>query len=551
MSQLSPKKGELTQLDSLSKSGHSIAVGLIKRQVKCDGRYPQCISCAAKGLECIYPRDARRSAIRNKKVDVRALEKQVEELKKQVQVQGTPRRSSTGVTGNGDVSSLGFGEDPQCNALLSASGGASPSRAPTHAPSETTPRPSRATDPTASDDVHSSFNSEGSHVQKPVEQDEHEQSPDPLTPEGRIQVYGATSLLHDQSSRTHLANQFHHQREHQQPAMEIMKAHLISNAALRRQEELRLIYTPSIGANIDFDGVPMDLAVHLLNLHWNRSHFSYLLTYRPAIMDSLLNNGPYVNKLLLNALYLQSSLYNDRSLPPDFQRTNNQGLIFYERLKLLLPEYLDAPTLPTVVALLIAGACLVPYGKQSAGWALCGMAYQMIIDLGCHLTFSPCGGESAGTTSMIEQEMKKRIYWGAFVSDKFQSLFLGRPPMMHEHTGNIDSDFLDSFEEMEEWRPYYDPMSGPIEDTVPSYYCGVPSHAISTFQSLLRLCKIATEIINTFYSTNSAKTPESTLLQVRDSVLEQLDQWYQTLHPWLRFDPTTGSIPAPHQMTPQ
>ncbi|KAJ6024723.1 hypothetical protein N7540_005520 [Penicillium herquei] len=115
---------------------------------------------------------------------------------------------------------------------------------------------------------------------------------------------------------------------------------------------------------------------------------------------------------------------------------------------------------------------------------------------------------------------------------------------MYEHTGNIDSDYLDSFEEIEEWRPYYDPMSQPIEETVPAYYRGVPSHAISTFQSLLGLCKIAAEIINTFYSTNSAKTPESTLFQARDSVLEQLNQWHQTLYPWLRFDPCTTSDDA-------
>ncbi|KEF51710.1 uncharacterized protein A1O9_12345 [Exophiala aquamarina CBS 119918] len=65
-------------------------------------------------------------------------------------------------------------------------------------------------------------------------------------------------------------------------------------------------------ANVDFDGVPMDMAMHLLDLHWNRLNLIYLQTYRPAIMDSLFNNGPYVSELLLNAIYLQSSLYSDR-----------------------------------------------------------------------------------------------------------------------------------------------------------------------------------------------------------------------------------------------
>lgn len=87
-----------------------------------------------------------------------------------------------------------------------------------------------------------------------------------------------------------------------------------------------MIYsTPSVAANIDFDGVPMDMAMHLLDLHWNRLHLMYLLTYRPAIMDSLFNNGPYVNKLLLNAIYLQSSLYSDRtSLRSDPENSANK-----------------------------------------------------------------------------------------------------------------------------------------------------------------------------------------------------------------------------------
>ncbi|KAJ5621169.1 hypothetical protein N7510_005153 [Penicillium lagena] len=126
--------------------------------------------------------------------------------------------------------------------------------------------------------------------------------------EDESQIYGATSLLHDQSSDTPLANRKNRDTETLFLSAEIVRDQLISNAAISKQEELRLTFIPSLGTRIDFDGVPIDLALHLLELHWNRQHLSYLLTYRPAIMDSLVNNGPYVNKLLLNAIHLQSSL---------------------------------------------------------------------------------------------------------------------------------------------------------------------------------------------------------------------------------------------------
>lgn len=52
----------------------------------------------------------------------------------------------------------------------------------------------------------------------------------------------------------------------------------------------------------------MDVAMHLLELHWNQLRLMYLLTYRPMVKDSMFNN----NKLILNAIYLRSSLYSDR-----------------------------------------------------------------------------------------------------------------------------------------------------------------------------------------------------------------------------------------------
>lgn len=123
-----------------------------------------------------------------------------------------------------------------------------------------------------------------------------------------------------------------------------------------------------MAANIDFDGVPMDTAMHLLDLHWNRLHMMYLLTYRPAFMDSLLNNGPYVSKLLMNAIYIQSCLYSDRyPLLPDSGDPRASGMAFYGRFKSLLVHYINKPDLPTVVALFLCGAWYSMANRVLAG----------------------------------------------------------------------------------------------------------------------------------------------------------------------------------------
>jgi hypothetical protein len=465
-----------------------------RRKVKCNGQQPKCGTCRWRGIDCVYPQDARRTVVRAKREDVRSLQSKIESLQGRLEA-------------------------------LTESPCAGENRAPS--------QPARAVQETPSPS-----RSRGRNIDKA-------DFPEPGTAEDGPQVYGATSLLHDQSSETPLANQKIGDVETTLLSDESIKDKLISNAAIRRQEELSLSSTPSIAANIDFDGVPMDLAMHLLDLHWNRQHLSYLLTYRPAIMDSLIRKGPYVNKLLLNAIFLQSSMYSDR-VSPFFghEQSNAKGLIFYDRFKALLPNYIDKPTIPTVVALLTAAACLVPYGHQSAGWALSGIGYQMVTDLGCHLE-SPASSNQAA----IEQEMKKRVYWAAFVGDKLQALFLGRPIVMQVSTGNVTQVYLDTFEEMEEWTPYIDPIAH-VDTPIPVYR-GRPSRAISTFQAFVQLCEIAGHIIKSFYSVRSREKPESTLLQIKHDVTMQLDIWRARLPSWLRFDPGVDSTPPPHQITPQ
>ncbi|KAB2571019.1 putative transcriptional regulatory protein [Lasiodiplodia theobromae] len=172
----------------------------------------------------------------------------------------------------------------------------------------------------------------------------------------------------------------------------------------------------------------------------------------------------------------------------------------------------------------------------------------MITDLGCHLDI-PHSASDAELTA-IDMEIRRRVYWGAYVGDKFQSLFLGRPPAMLESAGKVSREYLDSYEELEMWTPYVDPLVESSDATVPAYP-GRPSYALSTFRSLLQLCDIAARIIDAFYSINSAEISQDALLETRHDVREQLSQWKNNLSLWLKYDPSTQPTPPPHQVTPQ
>ena len=364
-----------------------------------------------------------------------------------------------------------------------------------------------------------------------------------------IQAYGAMSLRRGCEDSWLQRTQSRGDGEGYMPRA-YSRDQLISFAAITKQKESMLYSTPSIAAHIDFDGVSMDMAMHLMDLHWNRLHLMYLLTYRPAFMDSLMNNGPYVNKLLMNAIYLQSSLYSDRkSLRSNPEEPQSTGMAFYERFKSLLVHYIDKPSLPTVVALLTCGACLVQYGKQSAGWMFCGMAYRMILDLGYHIESdtTPHRGEESNI-SALEKEIRRRVYWGAYATDKSQSLYLGQCPALYLREGNVPREFNDSFEELEEWKPYIDPCAQLQSTAIPAYP-GRPSYAISTFESLLQLSIITETIISAFYSTKSANENFHTLLRTREQIQAQLDRWRSSLPSHLLFDPNAECTSPPHQIT--
>lgn len=376
-------------------------------------------------------------------------------------------------------------------------------------------------------------------------------SPGSSSDGSETRVYGATSLLHDKSSSTLLsAGPSPRETEDGGNLKIVAQRELISNAAIARQMESTIYSMPSVTANIDFDGVPMDLAMYLLNVHWNRQHLSYLVSYRPAIMDSLMSNGPYINKLLLNGIFFSTSLYSDRaSLRTDPADPRTTGRSFYNRFKALLPQYLEAPTMPTIVALILCGASLVPNGEQGVGWLFCGMAYRMITDLGYHLDGSTSSQLNPNMRlSATEEEIRRRVYWGAYVCDTLQSLFLGRLPTFYKIESNVGHNYLDTYEEMEEWKPYIDAEARPFNAGVSDYQAR-PCYALSTFDNFRRLCGIANRIMDTFYSTIRSGPTEAEALESRNELRSLLEFWKQDLPLGLQFEPRTGNIPPPHQIT--
>ncbi|KAB8225985.1 PrpF protein-domain-containing protein [Aspergillus novoparasiticus] len=310
---------------------------------------------------------------------------------------------------------------------------------------------------------------------------------------------------------------------------------LVAEAAKQRQME-QLNFRQG---KLDFDGVDPDLGMHLLSLHWNRQHHSFLITYRPAFMRDMACNGPYFSKLLLNAIYFGAAKFSPRlEVRKDPNDVRTAGWRYRERVRELLGGALDRSDITTIQALLVMTNSLFALGdERSAAWLYSGLAFRMLIDLGMHVDLT-----STRRFSDEDLEIRRRVFWGAFVVDKIQSLYQGRPVSLKETDALVPIKFLDTYEELEHWQPFAYSTSAPD-------YPGMPAYSISTFTCLCKLSLTMSDILSCIYTERSSNQSPAELASMLDDLQLRLDQWQAGLPEHLRFDPGKAhsvAFPPPH-----
>lgn len=311
---------------------------------------------------------------------------------------------------------------------------------------------------------------------------------------------------------------------------------LVAEAAKQRQlEDLNFRQ-----GKLDFDGVDPDLGMHLLSIHWNRQHHSFLVTYRPAFMRDMACAGPYFSKLLLNAIYFGASKFSPRlDVRKDANDVRTAGWTFRSRVRELLGSALDASSITTIQALLQMTNSLFALGdERSAAWLYAGLAFRMLTDLGMHVDVS-----KTGRFSDEDLEIRRRVFWGAFVVDKMQSLYQGRPVSLKEADAVVPIKFLDTYEELEHWRPF-------AYSSLTPDYPGSPAYSVSTFAALCKLALPMSDILSSIYTERSVDQTSADLASTLDKLQHKLDEWKAGLPDQVQCnlnDPQSlSNLPPPH-----
>ncbi|KAJ5677231.1 uncharacterized protein N7477_002864 [Penicillium maclennaniae] len=356
-----------------------------------------------------------------------------------------------------------------------------------------------------------------------------------ISPNGESSYHGLTSTLFDDAPTDRHG---HPRSADPQVPVEHIRKQLMGEAAYQQQLEALNMRQ----GKLDFDGVDPELGMHLLSLHWNRQHHSFLITYRPAFMRDMATGGPYFSKLLLNAIYFGASKFSTRPevrRDPDDVRT--AGWTFRQRVKELLGSALDRSEITTIQALLVMTSSLFALGdERSAAWLYAGTAFRMIIDLGMHVDATMLSNMRRLSDEDIE--IRRRVFWGAFVVDKIQSLYQGRPASLQDFDTQVSLTFLDQYEELEHWQPfaYTDVQS----------YPGSPAYSVSTFTELCKLSLILNSILNKVYSERSSNRSPQELLTTLSALDTQSKDWYNALPEHLQFsNPATQVTPPPHVLS--
>ncbi|KAL4898147.1 fungal-specific transcription factor domain-containing protein [Aspergillus ambiguus] len=504
-----------------------------RRKVKCDGVKPSCSTCRGSNRPCIYhngPQKQRPSAalINSLKKEKTALEETLSLLKR---ADDTQRRAllESMTLENGRVLL------PQ-SAVISTT-----QSSPEHAAEQEqhqqlnhpgiVPLDLRVREAVNGDtDGHNDNDGGHDYAMSSSDEDGFNITDQPPSINGSHRasdsIYSSTSVIRVSSPARALGLDA---PSHEQRAalVEGLRYRLIANSAMERQREYRMRALTTIR------GIPAELAFHLLDLHWNRQHHTFLLTYRPTFMRELVNGGPYCSDLLLYAVFACASKFSERlevrSDPTDPETAGQQ---FFSRCDQLLQceGLLSQSQISTVVALLMLGSTFIARGKTSKGWLYTGYALRMVYDLELHVDSQELTGEKAE-----EIEIRRRVFWGAFICEKLQSLYLGRPPTIRLRDAHVSLDFMDTFEELEPWEPYNDPTTPDVGPKAVASQVS-PAYSVSVFQQLCLLSKIMTRILNKIYFVGA--TARKTVNEIRP-LDDALASWYSDLPAHLAYEPWT------------
>ncbi|KAJ5091159.1 hypothetical protein NUU61_006029 [Penicillium alfredii] len=275
--------------------------------------------------------------------------------------------------------------------------------------------------------------------------------------------------------------------------------------------------------------VPMGLEEHLINLYFSWQDPSFHVVDREMYEEAKakrhkMEDTPFFSGALRNAMCALGSAFETRFHPTFVTYPKTLVDFFGDRAKSLLESELDYPCVATVQAMVILSSHEIGNGKDARGWLYSGMAIRLAFDLALHLDMSEY--VSKGFISAADADLRRTIFWAAYVVDHQLGFYLGRPfrTNMEDVTVGKPSDQVNE-QEPRRWVPYILPAVNSSE---------LPDCTETVSQHLVSLCDLMAPCGYFLYGTPNIS--KAVLQELNEKVVLELRRWKAKLPPMLQIN---------------
>ncbi|KAG0649390.1 Positive regulator of purine utilization [Hyphodiscus hymeniophilus] len=163
--------------------------------------------------------------------------------------------------------------------------------------------------------------------------------------------------------------------------------------------------------------------------------------------------------------------------------------------------------LETIQGLLLLSTFAISEPHALNAWMVSGLAMRSAIELGLH--------RHVESGSLFQSEMRKRVFWAAYVLDRNISITLGRPLSIQDK--DIDVELPLSLSDIDLLPEDNSPGHGRSGPLLPS--------DLSTFIHIIKLRQFGSRIQSVFYPTKTAGLDTKLVSSERDIFRAELENW--------------------------
>lgn len=285
-----------------------------------------------------------------------------------------------------------------------------------------------------------------------------------------------------------------------------------TNYAQENQLSTKSFVEKTVGAEqyLQLRSVPEDVADKLL-----RGYGIHLSTHWP-ILHSTHIRSLHSRRSSLRSSYEKSILHLVYAIGGRFlECTGEMGAFQCQQHHRAAMQYLDEVIqyhdLRSIQMLILLGIYSLRDPKGPGAWTYIGLAMRTCVDLGMHRR------DRGGTESLLEAEMRKRVFWTAYSLDRQNSIMLGRPFAISDRDidAELPVDVNESIQDETSLRKALEASRSRCEGDAPK-----TSTSLSPFVHIIRLRQIESQIQQTIYRVDRPTVPSVAQVEKFIGILE-------------------------------